>query len=76
MDTFADVALWFHFSILILGVGFLFHFAIYYFSEIAFYFLSFYFFTAFLFFSPLPEVLILKIFIPFSSTFKICNLNF
>ena len=60
MVTFADVPLWFHFSILILGVGFLFYFAIYYFSEIAFYFLSFYLFTAFLFFPLCLKSLFLK----------------
>lgn len=67
--TFTDVALWSHFSALILGKRFLFYFAIYYFSEIAFYFLGLFTFTAFLLFPLLPEALhfILKIFIPFTS---------
>lgn len=58
------------------GVGVLFYFAIYYLSEIAF--SQTFYLNCFLISHTLPEILrkIFKIFIAFTSTFKICNLNF
>lgn len=46
-------ALWFHFSVVTWGEGFLLYFATYYFSEIAFYF-------------PSPFILTILFFLPFA----------